>query len=99
MNLQLASINPVNGIPVIARCTQVERETYALILVTGTPLVHRTQAVDYNIAPMTVGRPQGGLDASAQDVYDSILVIDSSNPTVPVDSKKKKLLGQRTRKK
>jgi len=48
---------------------------------------------------MTVGRPQGGLDASAPDDYDSILVIDSSQPTDPVDFGKKRRLGRRARKK
>jgi hypothetical protein len=83
----------------LARHQEVYTSRNALIPVTGTPLVHRPQAVDYNMAPMTVGRPQGGLEASAQADYDSILVIDSSNPTAPVDSKKKKRLCQRARKK
>jgi hypothetical protein len=67
--------------------------------VCGTHIVHRSQAADYNMAHMTVGRPQGRPDAPASDDYDSILVIDSSSPTDHVDSGKKRLLNYRARKK
>ena len=59
--------------PDTTRCSQVGRETFA---VCGTHMVHRSQAPDYNMAHMTVGRPQGRPDAQDSDDYDSILVIE-----------------------
>ena len=81
--------------PDTKKCIQVGRDTYALTSQPGT-----SYTFDRGIDTGTFqGQRFQPVTNPVCDDYDSIVVIDSSNPSAPVHPKNKKRLGQRDRKK